>query len=275
MQDFTGVPVVADLAAMRDAMVALGGDAAAVQPQVPAELVIDHSVIADFSGRADAFSRNSDLEFERNGERYRFLRWGQQAFGTLKVVPPNTGICHQVNLEHLSRVVFRTEDGEAFPDTLLGTDSHTTMVNGLGVLGWGVGGIEAEAAMLGEPVTMLIPDVVGFKLTGELPEGSTATDLVLSVTELLRKTGVVGKFVEFYGEGVAKVALYNRATIGNMSPEYGSTCAIFPIDDETLRYLRFTGRPAAAGGAGRGVREATGPLARPGARAGLFAAHRT
>ncbi len=245
MQDFTGVPVVADLAAMRDAMVALGGDAAAVQPQVPAELVIDHSVIADFSGRADAFSRNSDLEFERNGERYRFLRWGQQAFGTLKVVPPNTGICHQVNLEHLSRVVFRTEDGEAFPDTLLGTDSHTTMVNGLGVLGWGVGGIEAEAAMLGEPVTMLIPDVVGFKLTGELPEGSTATDLVLSVTELLRKTGVVGKFVEFYGEGVAKVALYNRATIGNMSPEYGSTCAIFPIDDETLRYLRFTGRPAA------------------------------
>ncbi len=245
MQDFTGVPVVADLAAMRDAMVALGGDAAAVQPQVPAELVIDHSVIADFSGRADAFSRNSDLEFERNGERYRFLRWGQQAFGTLKVVPPNTGICHQVNLEHLSRVVFRTEDGEAFPDTLLGTDSHTTMVNGLGVLGWGVGGIEAEAAMLGEPVTMLIPDVVGFKLTGELPEGSTATDLVLSVTELLRKTGVVGKFVEFYGEGMAKVALYNRATIGNMSPEYGSTCAIFPIDDETLRYLRFTGRPAA------------------------------
>jgi aconitate hydratase len=244
MQDFTGVPVIADLAAMRDAMVALGGEAAAVQPQVPAELVIDHSVIADFSGRADAFSRNSDLEFERNGERYRFLRWGQQAFGTLKVVPPNTGICHQVNLEHLARVVFRTEDGEAFPDTLLGTDSHTTMVNGLGVLGWGVGGIEAEAAMLGEPVTMLVPDVVGFKLTGELPEGSTATDLVLSVTELLRKTGVVGKFVEFYGEGVAKVALYNRATIGNMSPEYGSTCAIFPIDGETLRYLRFTGRPA-------------------------------
>ena len=242
MQDFTGVPVIADLAAMRDAMVALGGDAAAVQPQVPAELVIDHSVIADFSGRPDAFSRNSDLEFERNGERYRFLRWGQQAFGTLKVVPPNTGICHQVNLEHLARVVFATEDGEAFPDTQLGTDSHTTMVNGLGVLAWGVGGIEAEAAMLGEPVTMLIPDVVGFRLTGELPEGSTATDLVLSVTELLRKHGVVGKFVEFYGDGVAKVALYNRATIGNMSPEYGSTCAIFPIDEETLRYLRFTGR---------------------------------
>jgi aconitate hydratase len=242
MQDFTGVPVVADLAAMRDAMVALGGDPAAVQPQVPAELVIDHSVIADVSGRADAFSRNSELEFERNGERYRFLRWGQQAFGTLKVVPPNTGICHQVNLEHLAKVVFRTEDGEAYPDTLLGTDSHTTMVNGLGVLGWGVGGIEAEAAMLGEPVTMLIPDVVGFKLTGELPEGSTATDLVLTVTELLRKHGVVGKFVEFYGDGVPKVALYNRATIGNMSPEYGSTCAIFPIDQETLRYLRFTGR---------------------------------
>ncbi|HXW79822.1 MAG TPA: aconitate hydratase AcnA, partial [Acidimicrobiales bacterium] len=242
LQDFTGVPVVADLAAMRDAMVALGGDAAGVQPQVPAELVIDHSVIADFSGRPDAFSRNSDLEFQRNGERYRFLRWGQQAFGTLKVVPPNTGICHQVNLEHLARVVFATDEGEAFPDTQLGTDSHTTMVNGLGVLAWGVGGIEAEAAMLGEPVTMLIPDVVGFRLTGELPEGSTATDLVLSVTELLRKHGVVGKFVEFYGDGVAKVALYNRATIGNMSPEYGSTCAIFPIDQETLRYLRFTGR---------------------------------
>jgi aconitate hydratase len=242
MQDFTGVPVVADLAAMRDAMVALGGNAAAVQPQVPAELVIDHSVIADFSGRQDAFARNSDLEFQRNGERYRFLRWGQQAFGTLKVVPPNTGICHQVNLEHLARVVFATDDGEAFPDTQLGTDSHTTMVNGLGVLAWGVGGIEAEAAMLGEPVTMLIPDVVGFKLTGELPEGSTATDLVLSITELLRKHGVVGKFVEFYGDGVPTVALYNRATIGNMSPEYGSTCAIFPIDEETLRYLRFTGR---------------------------------
>ncbi len=242
LQDFTGVPVVADLAAMRDAMVALGGDPGAVQPLVPAELVIDHSVIADVSGRADAFSRNSELEFQRNEERYRFLRWGQQAFGTLKVVPPNTGICHQVNLEHLAKVVFRSEDGEAYPDTLLGTDSHTTMVNGLGVLGWGVGGIEAEAAMLGEPVTMLIPDVVGFKLTGELPEGSTATDLVLTVTELLRRHGVVGKFVEFYGDGVAKVALYNRATIGNMSPEYGSTCAIFPIDQETLRYLRFTGR---------------------------------
>ena len=242
MQDFTGVPVVADLAAMRDAMAALGGDAQLVQPQVPAELVIDHSVIADYSGRPDAFSLNGDLEFQRNQERYRFLRWGQQTFTTLKVVPPNTGICHQVNLEHLARVVFGAEGDEAYPDTLLGTDSHTTMVNGLGVLGWGVGGIEAEAAMLGEPVTMLIPDVVGFKLTGELPEGTTATDLVLTVTELLRKQGVVGKFVEFYGDGVARVPLYNRATIGNMSPEYGSTCAIFPIDDETLRYLRFTGR---------------------------------
>jgi aconitate hydratase len=242
MQDFTGVPVVADLAAMRDAMAALGGDPGLVQPQVPAELVIDHSVVADFSGRPDAFSRNSELEFERNEERYRFLRWGQQAFGTLRVVPPNTGICHQVNLERLARVVFGTTGGEAYPDTVLGTDSHTTMVNGLGVLGWGVGGIEAEAAMLGEPVTMLIPGVVGFRLAGELPEGATATDLVLTVTELLRKHGVVGKFVEFYGEGVAKLALYNRATISNMSPEYGSTCAIFPIDDETLRYLRFTGR---------------------------------
>ena len=241
MQDFTGVPVVADLAAMRDAMVAIGGDAGAVQPQVPAELVIDHSIIADYAGRPDALVRNSELEFSRNEERYRFLRWGQQAFHTLKVVPPNTGICHQVNLEYLSRVVFG-EGGAAYPDTLLGTDSHTTMVNGLSVLGWGVGGIEAEAAMLGEPVTMLIPDVVGFKLTGQLPDGSTATDLVLTVTELLRKHGVVGKFVEFYGEGVARVAVYNRATIGNMSPEYGSTCAIFPIDEETLRYMRFTGR---------------------------------
>jgi aconitate hydratase len=245
MQDFTGVPVVADLAAMRDAMVALGGEPGAVQPQVPSELVIDHSVVADFSGTKDAFARNGELEFERNAERYRFLRWGQQAFAALKVVPPNTGICHQVNLEHLARVVFSTEGGEAYPDTVLGTDSHTTMVNGLGVLGWGVGGIEAEAAMLGEPVTMLIPDVVGFKLTGELPEGATATDLVLTVTELLRKHGVVGKFVEFYGAGVAKVALYNRATIGNMSPEYGSTCAVFPIDDETLRYMRLTGRSEA------------------------------
>jgi aconitate hydratase len=242
LQDFTGVPAVVDLAAMRDAMVALGGDPAQVNPLIPAELVIDHSVIADVYGSRDAFARNAELEFQRNEERYRFLRWGQGAFETLLVVPPDTGICHQVNLEYLARVVFTTDDGEAYPDTLLGTDSHTTMINGLGVLGWGVGGIEAEAAMLGQPVSMLIPRVVGFQLTGSLPEGSTATDLVLTVTEMLRQHGVVGKFVEFYGEGVSRVPLANRATIGNMSPEYGSTCAIFPIDDETLRYLALTGR---------------------------------
>ena len=241
MQDFTGVPAVVDLAAMRDAMRALGGDPARVNPQVPAELVIDHSIIADVYGVPDAFRRNAQLEFARNEERYRFLRWGQTAFDDLKVVPPDTGICHQVNLEYLARVVFDV-DGEAFPDTLVGTDSHTTMVNGLGVLGWGVGGIEAEAAMLGQPVSMLIPRVVGFELVGSLPEGSTATDLVLTVTEELRRHGVVGKFVEFYGEGVGAVPLANRATIGNMSPEYGSTCAIFPIDEETLAYLRLTGR---------------------------------
>ena len=244
MQDFTGVPAVVDLAAMRDAMSAIGGDPARVNPQIPAELVIDHSIIADVYGVPDAFIRNAALEFERNRERYQFLRWGQNAFDDFKVVPPNTGICHQVNLEYLARVVFVDDDAQrAYPDTLLGTDSHTPMVNGLGVLGWGVGGIEAEAAMLGQPVSMLIPRVVGFKLTGSLPEGSTATDLVLTVTEILRKHGVVGKFVEFYGEGVAAVPLENRATIGNMSPEYGSTCSIFPIDDETLRYLEFTGRP--------------------------------
>jgi aconitate hydratase len=244
LQDFTGVPAVVDLAAMRDAMVALGGDPARVNPLIPAELVIDHSVIADVYGTRDAFARNAELEFQRNEERYRFLRWGQGAFDTLRVVPPDTGICHQVNLEYLARVVFASDNGQAYPDTLLGTDSHTTMINGLGVLGWGVGGIEAEAAMLGQPVSMLIPRVVGFQLTGSLPEGSTATDLVLTVTEMLRKHGVVGKFVEFYGEGVAAVPLANRATIGNMSPEYGSTCAIFPIDAETLRYLELTGRPA-------------------------------
>ena len=244
MQDFTGVPAVVDLAAMRDAMRALGGDPARVNPLIPAELVIDHSVIADFYGSPSAFAKNAELEFERNEERYRFLRWGQEAFDTLKVVPPDTGICHQVNLEYLARVVFTDDDGRAYPDTLLGTDSHTTMINGLGVLGWGVGGIEAEAAMLGQPVSMLTPRVVGFKLTGELPSGSTATDLVLTVTEMLRSHGVVGKFVEFYGEGVSSVPLANRATIGNMSPEYGSTCAIFPIDNETLRYLRLTGRSA-------------------------------
>ena len=242
MQDFTGVPAVVDLAAMRDAMADLGADAARVNPLVPAELVIDHSISVDHYGTADAFVRNGEREFERNGERYQFLRWGQRAFETLLVVPPNTGICHQVNLEHLARVVV-ADGGRAFPDTLVGTDSHTPMVNGLGVLGWGVGGIEAEAAMLGQPLPMLTPRVVGFRLSGELPEGSTATDLVLRVTELLRAHGVVGAFVEFHGPGVATVPVENRATIGNMSPEYGSTCAIFPIDDDTLRYLRFTGRP--------------------------------
>ncbi|HEV8650549.1 MAG TPA: aconitate hydratase [Actinomycetes bacterium] len=243
MQDFTGVPAVVDLAAMRDAMAGLGGNRARINPLAPAELVIDHSVVADVAGRPDAFVRNAELEFERNRERYAFLRWGQQAFADFKVVPPDTGIVHQVNLEYLARVVFVGDRGQAYPDTLVGTDSHTPMVNGLGVLGWGVGGIEAEAAMLGQPISMLMPKVVGFRLAGELPEGSTATDLVLTVTELLRKQGVVGKFVEFYGPGVGNVPLANRATIGNMSPEYGSTCAIFPIDDETLRYLEFTGRP--------------------------------
>ena len=245
MQDFTGVPCIVDLAAMREAMSALGGDPSKINPLAPAELVIDHSIIADVFGRADAFERNAEIEFGRNKERYQFLRWGQEAFDNFAVVPPNTGIVHQVNLEHLARVVFVDEaTGLAYPDTLVGTDSHTTMINGLGVLGWGVGGIEAEAAMLGQPVSMLIPKVVGFKLTGETAPGTTATDLVLTVTEMLRKHGVVGKFVEFYGDGVGAVPLANRATIGNMSPEYGSTCAIFPIDDETLSYLRFSGRPA-------------------------------
>jgi aconitate hydratase len=241
MQDFTGVPCVVDLATMREAVVALGGDAARVNPLAPAELVIDHSVIADVFGTPDAFTRNVDIEYERNQERYRFLRWGQTAFDEFKVVPPGTGIVHQVNIEHLARVVM-ARGGQAYPDTVVGTDSHTTMVNGLGVLGWGVGGIEAEAALLGQPVSMLIPRVVGFKLTGELPAGVTATDLVLTITEMLRKHGVVGKFVEFYGEGVTSVPLANRATIGNMSPEFGSTSAIFPIDQETLTYLKLTGR---------------------------------
>ena len=246
MQDLTGVPAVVDLAAMREAMAALGGDAAKINPLVPAELVIDHSVIADVFGRPDAFERNVDFEFERNKERFQFLRWGQSAFDQFKVVPPGTGIVHQVNIEHLARVVMtRDVDGAlcAYPDTCVGTDSHTTMQNGLGILGWGVGGIEAEAAMLGQPISMLIPKVVGFRLTGELPPGATATDLVLTITELLRKHGVVGKFVEFHGDGVAAVPVANRATIGNMSPEFGSTCAIFPIDGETLAYLRLTGRP--------------------------------
>ncbi|MBL1114973.1 aconitate hydratase AcnA [Streptomyces sp. 110] len=241
MQDFTGVPCVVDLATMREAVKELGGDPAKINPLAPAELVIDHSVIADKFGTNDAFAQNVELEYGRNKERYQFLRWGQTAFDEFKVVPPGTGIVHQVNIEHLARTVM-VRGGQAYPDTLVGTDSHTTMVNGLGVLGWGVGGIEAEAAMLGQPVSMLIPRVVGFKLTGELKPGTTATDLVLTITEMLRKHGVVGKFVEFYGEGVAATSLANRATIGNMSPEFGSTAAIFPIDDETIKYLKLTGR---------------------------------
>jgi aconitate hydratase len=244
MQDFTGVPAIVDLAAMRDAMGVMGGDAGKINPLVPAELVIDHSVQVDVFGTSRAFERNAELEFERNQERYAFLRWGQGAFHNFKVVPPDTGIVHQVNLEYLARVVFVDEERAlAYPDTLVGTDSHTTMINGLGVLGWGVGGIEAEAAMLGQPMSMLIPQVIGFKLTGELQEGATATDLVLTVTEMLRSHGVVGKFVEFHGQGLANLPLADRATIGNMSPEFGSTCAIFPIDAETLRYLEFSGRP--------------------------------
>ena len=242
MQDFTGVPAVVDLAAMRDAMADMGGDPAKINPLVPAELVIDHSVQVDAFGTRDAFASNAEREFERNQERYAFLRWGQDAFDNFAVVPPDTGIVHQVNLEYLARVVFVDDDGVAYPDTLVGTDSHTTMINGLGVLGWGVGGIEAEAAMLGQPMPLLIPQVLGFKLRGELPEGATATDLVLTVTEMLRERGVVGKFVEFYGHGLAHLPLADRATIGNMSPEFGSTCAMFPIDAETLRYLEFSGR---------------------------------
>ncbi len=247
MQDFTGVPCVVDLATMREAIADLGGDPTKVNPLAPAELVIDHSVIADLFGTKTSFEENTDIEYQRNKERYRFLRWGQSAFDEFKVVPPGTGIVHQVNIEYLARVVMtRTVDGvlRAYPDTVVGTDSHTTMVNGLGVLGWGVGGIEAEAALLGQPVSMLIPRVVGFKLSGQLPVGTTATDLVLTITERLRKHGVVGKFVEFYGPGVAALPMANRTAIGNMSPEYGSTCAIFPIDDETLRYLTLTGRSA-------------------------------
>src|SRR5256886_2570478 len=257
MQDFTGVPAVVDLAAMRDAMEAMGGDSKKVNPLLPAELVIDHSVIVDEFGTPTAFQVNADLELQRNRERYALLRWAQQTFRGFRVVPPDTGIVHQVNLEYLARVVFTSESTatdaktprrqgvpQAYPDTLVGTDSHTTMINGLGVLGWGVGGIEAEAAMLGQPVSMLIPHVVGFRLTGKLAEGATATDLVLTVTELLRKKGVVGKFVEFYGPGIATLPLADRATIGNMAPEYGATVGIFPVDQETLRYLEFTGRTA-------------------------------
>jgi aconitate hydratase len=242
MQDFTGVPAVVDLAAMRDAMDEMGGDPAKINPLRPAELVIDHSIQVDEFATRTAFKKNAELEFHRNRERYEFLRWGQEAFDDFAVVPPNTGICHQVNLEYLARVVY-TRDGQAFPDTLVGTDSHTTMINGLGVLGWGVGGIEAEAAMLGQPISMLLPQVVGFRLTGELPEGATATDLVLTVTQMLRERGVVSKFVEFFGPGLPTLPLADRATIGNMSPEYGATCGIFPVDRETLRYLEFSGRP--------------------------------
>ncbi len=245
MQDFTGVPAIVDLAAMRDAMDQLGGDPARINPLAPAELVIDHSVMVDHFGTSAALEQNAEIEFSRNQERYAFLRWGQQAFSNFKVVPPRTGIVHQVNLEYLARVVFGAEhEGvlQAYPDTLVGTDSHTTMINGLGVLGWGVGGIEAEAAMLGQPITMLIPEVVGFRLTGRLPEGATATDLVLTVTQMLRAKGVVGKFVEFFGTGLSQLPLADRATIANMAPEYGATCGIFPIDGESLRYLRLTGR---------------------------------
>ena len=247
MQDFTGVPCIVDLATMREAIVELGGDPAKVNPLSPVELVIDHSVIADKFGTKDSFEQNTDIEYQRNQERYRFLRWGQSAFDEFKVVPPGTGIVHQVNIEYLARVIMtRTVNGtlRAYPDTVVGTDSHTTMVNGLGVLGWGVGGIEAEAALLGQTVSMLIPKVVGFKLNGQLPTGTTATDLVLTITEMLRKHGVVGKFVEFYGPGVSALPMANRVTIGNMSPEYGSTVAIFPIDEESIRYLKFTGRSA-------------------------------
>src|ERR1700683_2877347 len=245
LQDFTGVPAVVDLAAMRDAIRKLGGDARKINPLLPAELVIDHSVQVDKYGSAGAFAFNADLEMERNIERYAFLRWGQKGFQNFKVVPPDTGICHQVNLEYLARVVFREKQNggwTAFPDTLVGTDSHTTMINGLGVFGWGVGGIEAEAAMLGQPLSMLIPAVVGFKLHGRLPEGATATDLVLTVTQILRKKGVVGKFVEFYGTGLSNLTLPDRATIANMAPEYGATMGFFPVDSETLAYLRFTAR---------------------------------
>jgi aconitate hydratase len=248
LQDFTGVPAVVDLAAMRDAVVTLGGSAEAINPLSPAELVIDHSVQVDSFGTPDALVRNNEIEFKRNRERYEFLRWGQNAFDNFRVVPPNTGIVHQVNLEYLGRVVFDSETGgrrQAYPDTLVGTDSHTTMINGLGVLGWGVGGIEAEAAMLGQPITMLIPEVIGFRLKGSLREGATATDLVLTVTEILRQKGVVGKFVEFFGDGLAHLPLADRATLGNMSPEFGSTCAIFPIDEETIRYLQLSGRDPA------------------------------
>lgn len=248
MQDFTGVPAVVDLAAMREAMTGLGGQADAINPLTAVDLVIDHSVMVDEFGTPQAFQTNVEREFERNRERYEFLRWGQQAFNNFRVVPPGTGICHQVNLEYLGQTVWVEEDENAggrkvaYPDSLVGTDSHTTMINGLAVLGWGVGGIEAEAAMLGQPISMLIPDVIGFKLTGKLAEGATATDLVLTVTQMLREKGVVGKFVEFFGDGLSQMTLADRATISNMAPEYGATCGFFPVDEETCRYLEFTGR---------------------------------
>lgn len=245
LQDFTGVPAIVDLAAMRDAVVKLGGKPELINPQVPVDLVIDHSVMVDHFGSSDALTKNTDIEFARNKERYQFLRWGQNAFSNFRVVPPGTGIVHQVNLEYLAQVVMGDDTKTIYPDTLVGTDSHTTMINGLGVLGWGVGGIEAEAAMLGQPISMLIPQVVGFKLSGKLKEGATATDLVLHVTQMLRKLGVVGKFVEFYGDGLSNLSLADRATIANMAPEYGATCGIFPIDEETLKYLRLTGRDQA------------------------------
>jgi aconitate hydratase len=245
LQDLTGVPVLADLAAMRDAAMKLGMDSSRVNPRVPVDMVIDHSVMADFSGTADARERNEELEYSRNRERYAFIRWGQKAFANFRVVPPSTGICHQVNLEHLSGVVL-SRDGRAFPDTVIGTDSHTTTVNGLAVLGWGVGGIEAEAAMLGHPVPMLVPDVVGVRLKGRLPEGSTATDLVLVLTAMLRRLGVVGRFVEYFGEGVAGLSLPDRATVANMAPEYGATTGFFPADERTVEYLRLTGHPDGA-----------------------------
>ena len=269
MQDFTGVPAVVDLAAMRDATTHLGADPRQINPQVPVDLVIDHSVMVDFFGSPDAFGKNVDMEYERNGERYTFLRWGQKAFDNFRVVPPGTGICHQVNLEYLAQTVWTRDEREdgttvtyAFPDTLVGTDSHTTMVNGLSVLGWGVGGIEAEAAMLGQPISMLIPEVIGFRLTGKLTEGTTATDLVLTVTQMLRKKGVVGKFVEFFGPGLSNLSLEDQATIGNMAPEYGATCGFFPIDDDTHQLSdgdRPRGRPR---GAGRGLCQGAGHVAR-------------
>src|SRR5438270_779968 len=248
MQDFTGVPAVVDLAAMRDGITTLGGSPEQVNPLVPVDLVIDHSVMVDVSATPDAYRKNVEIEFERNGERYAFLRWGQGAFRNFRVVPPGAGICHQVNCEFLAETVWSAEiDGAtyAYPDTLFGTDSHTTMVNGIGVLGWGVGGIEAEAAMLGQPIAMLIPDVIGFRLTGKLPDGSTATDLALTVTQMLRKKGVVGKFVEFFGAGLAELSVANRLTVANMAPEYGATCGFFPVDNATIAYLRETGREEA------------------------------